>query len=174
MANSLPRQNFHADSEAAINRQINLDLYSSYVYQSMAMYYERDDVALCGFSKFFKQQSDIEKGQAEKLMEYQNKRGGRIVLQTVQKPENDEWGSGLEGMQMAVSLEKSINQSLLELYGVAEKHGDEHLGDFIEDHFLGKQVDTLKAMSDYVTQLTNVGPGLGEFQFDQKLQGAEM
>jgi len=35
MANSLPRQNFHSDSEAAINRQINLDLYSSYVYLSM-------------------------------------------------------------------------------------------------------------------------------------------
>ena len=29
------RQNFHADCEAGINRQINLELYASYVYMSM-------------------------------------------------------------------------------------------------------------------------------------------
>lgn len=35
MAASRPRQNFHQDSEAGINRQINMELYASYVYQSM-------------------------------------------------------------------------------------------------------------------------------------------
>lgn len=29
------RQNYHQDSEAAVNRQINLELYASYVYLSM-------------------------------------------------------------------------------------------------------------------------------------------
>lgn len=33
--NSQIRQNFHQDCEAAINRQINLELYASYVYLSM-------------------------------------------------------------------------------------------------------------------------------------------
>ena len=33
---SRPRQNFHQDSEAGLNRQINMELYASYVYQSMA------------------------------------------------------------------------------------------------------------------------------------------
>uniref|UniRef100_A0A8C3XA59 Ferritin heavy chain n=1 Tax=Catagonus wagneri TaxID=51154 RepID=A0A8C3XA59_9CETA len=31
------RQNYHQDSEAAINRQINLELYASYVYLSMVL-----------------------------------------------------------------------------------------------------------------------------------------
>ena len=31
------RQNFHEDCEAAINRQINMELYASYVYMSMVM-----------------------------------------------------------------------------------------------------------------------------------------
>ena len=35
MAQTQPKQNFHADSEAGINRQINVELYASYVYQSM-------------------------------------------------------------------------------------------------------------------------------------------
>ena len=32
---SVIRQNFHAETEAVINKQINLELYASYVYQSM-------------------------------------------------------------------------------------------------------------------------------------------
>ena len=35
MSSSAIRQNYHADCEAAINKQINLELYASYVYQSM-------------------------------------------------------------------------------------------------------------------------------------------
>ena len=32
---SVIRQNFHENSEAAINKQINMELYASYVYLSM-------------------------------------------------------------------------------------------------------------------------------------------
>ncbi len=32
---SIVRQNYHEDSEGAINKQINMELYASYVYQSM-------------------------------------------------------------------------------------------------------------------------------------------
>jgi ferritin heavy chain len=48
-----------------------------------AFYFERDDVALPGFAKFFKKSSDEEREHAEKLMNFQNKRGGRIVLQDI-------------------------------------------------------------------------------------------
>lgn len=40
-------------------------------------------MALPGFHKFFKHSSDEEREHAEKLMKYQNKRGGRIVLQDI-------------------------------------------------------------------------------------------
>ena len=35
MPETQPRQNFHEESEAGINKQINMELYASYVYQSM-------------------------------------------------------------------------------------------------------------------------------------------
>lgn len=47
MANQV-RQNFHSEVEAAINKQINLELMASYVYMSMGAYFDRDDVALHG------------------------------------------------------------------------------------------------------------------------------
>ena len=46
-----------------------------------AFYFSRDDVALPGFSHFFKENSDEEREHAEKLLSFQNKRGGRIFLQ---------------------------------------------------------------------------------------------
>ena len=49
-----------------------------------AFYFDRDDVALPGFYKYFKKASDEEREHAEKLMKFQNQRGGRIVLQPIQ------------------------------------------------------------------------------------------
>lgn len=162
------RQNFHAECEAAINKQINLELYASYVYQSMAYHFDRDDVALPGFHKFFKKSSEEEREHAEKLMKYQNKRGGRIVLKAVDKPEADEWGSGLDAMTTALSLEKNVNQVLLDLHKIAAGHEDGHLTDFLEGEYLNEQVESIKQLSDYVTQLKRCGPGLGEYMFDKE------
>ena len=49
-----------------------------------AFYFDRDDVALKGFHKLFKDSSEEEREHAEKLMKYQNMRGGRVVLQPIQ------------------------------------------------------------------------------------------
>jgi len=168
MAQTQPRQNYHQESEAGVNKQINLELYASYVYHSMSYYFDRDDIALPGFSKFFKKASDEEREHAEKLMKFQNQRGGRIVLQNIQKPERDEWGSGLEAMQAALALEKNVNQALLDLHKVAETHGDAQMMDFIEGNYLTEQVEAIKELSDYITNLKRVGPGLGEYMFDKE------
>ncbi|KAJ8303119.1 hypothetical protein KUTeg_019515 [Tegillarca granosa] len=172
MAQTQPRQNFHVESEAAINKQINMELYASYVYHSMAMYFDRDDVALPGFSKFFHESSKEEREHAEKLMKYQNKRGGRIVLADIKKPERDEWGTGLDAMQAALALEKSVNQALLDVHKIADSHGDAQMMDFIESEYLEEQVNAIKELSDHVTQLKRVGSGLGEYQYDINTLGS--
>lgn len=118
------RQNFHQETEAAINKQINLELHASYVYLSMAAYFDRDDVALPGFHKYFKHASDEEREHAQKLMKYQHTRGGVVMLKDVGKPSKDEWGSGLDAMQAALALERNVNQSLLELHALASAHND--------------------------------------------------
>ena len=48
-----------------------------------AWYFDRDDVALKGFHKFFKKCSEEEREHAEKMMKYQNLRGGRVVYQPI-------------------------------------------------------------------------------------------
>jgi len=169
---SVVRQNYHSDCEAGVNKQINLELYASYAYQSMYFYFDRDDVALPGFAKFFNNSSKEEREHAELLMKFQNQRGGRIVLQDIKKPERDEWGSGLEAMQAALALEKQVNQSLLDLHAVASSHNDAQMSDFIENHYLTEQVEAIKQLADYVTNLKRVGTGLGEFIFDKETLGS--
>ncbi|XP_076445005.1 soma ferritin-like [Babylonia areolata] len=169
MALSQCRQNYHAEAEAGINRQINMELYACYCYQSMSFYFDRDDVALPGFAKFFKESSDEEREHAEKLMKYQNQRGGRVVLQDIKKPDRDEWGTGLDAMQVALGLEKSVNQSLLDLHAVADSHKDAQMTDFLEGEFLQEQVKAIKDLGDKITNLKRVGPGLGEYEFDKSL-----
>ena len=193
------RQNFHEECEALINKQINMELYASYVYLSMVIisickyhvfqifiicfiiknlatyfsqsyYFARDDVALHGYAKYFKKNSDEEHDHAQKFMDYQNKRGGRVVLKEVAKPNNDEWGSALEALESALELEKTVNQSILDLHACGTKNNDPHFCNFLESNFLAEQVDDIKEKSDMITKLKNVGPGLGVHILDKELE----
>ncbi|XP_006878994.1 PREDICTED: ferritin heavy chain-like [Elephantulus edwardii] len=168
------RQNYNQDSEAAIHRQINLELYASYVFLSMSYYFDRDDVGLKNFAKYFLHQSHEERKHTEKLMKLQNQRGGRIFLQDIKKPDRDDWESGLNAMECALHLEKSVNQSLLELHKLATDKNGPHLCDFIETHYLDEQVKSIKQLGDYVTNLRKTGApdsGLAEYLLDKHTLG---
>lgn len=162
------RQNYHENCEAGVNKQINMELYASYTYQAMYFHFSRDDVALKNIAEFFNKSSKEEREHAEKLMKYQNLRGGTIVLQDIQKPAKQTWGSMLEAVTDALELEKVVNQSLLDLHKVADSHGDPQMCDFIETEYLQEQVESIKELADHVTNLKRVGTGLGEFMYDKE------
>merc|ERR1712215_443188 len=89
------RQNFAGDSEALINKQINMELYASYVYLSTSAYFARTDIALHGFAKRFRLASAEEKDHAEKLISYQILRGGRVTFRAINKPNLEDWGTAV-------------------------------------------------------------------------------
>lgn len=101
-------------------------------------------------------------------MKFQNKRGGRIVLQDIKRPVKSEWSSGLEAMEAALDLEKTVNQSLLDLHALATRHNDAQMCDFLESEYLAEQVEAIKQLGDHVTNLKRVGSGLGEYMFDKE------
>ncbi|KAL2558255.1 ferritin-2 [Forsythia ovata] len=110
---------------------------------------------------------------AEKLMEYQNKRGGKVKLQSILMPLSEfdhvEKGEALYAMELALSLEKLTNEKLLNLHAVASRTNDVQLTHFIENEFLAEQVESIKKISEYVAQLRRVGKGHGVWHFDQML-----
>merc|ERR1712181_55632 len=169
MAVSKIRQNYHEDCEALINKQIRMEFYASYVYLSMSSYFKRDDQGLHGFAAHFKTESGEERAHGMKLMEYQTKRGGRVVFQDVAKPTTMEWGTPLEAMGAALELENTVNQSLLDLHKVAGDKGDGHLCDFLESEYLGEQVEGIKAIGDLITKMKRAGDGLGLHLIDKEM-----
>ncbi|XP_043853128.1 ferritin light chain-like [Dromiciops gliroides] len=165
------RQNFSSEAEAAVNRLANLYLQASYSYLFLGFYFDRDDVALPRVSHFFRDLAKDKREGAERLMRLQNQRGGRVLLQAVQKPGQDEWGCSLDAMEAALSLEKGLNQALLKLHALGSSQGDPHLCDFLESHNLGEEVRLLKLLGDHLTTLCHVQadpqPGLGEYLFER-------
>merc|ERR1712200_129412 len=164
------RQNFHEDSEALINKQINMEFYASYVYLSMSSWFNRDGQALHGFASFFRKASDEERDHGMKLMEYQTSRGGRCKFQDIAKPTTMEWGTPLQAMEAALELEKTVNQSLLDLHSKAGDKGDAHLCDFLEGNYLNEQVDGIKEIGDMITKIKRAGDGLGLHIIDKEMQ----
>uniref|UniRef100_A0A1B6D9R2 Ferritin n=1 Tax=Clastoptera arizonana TaxID=38151 RepID=A0A1B6D9R2_9HEMI len=169
MAVSQIRQNFHEDTEKGINKQINMELYASYVYLTLSYHFDRDDVALKGISEYFRKASDEEREHAQKFMKYLNKRGGRIVLDDIKALDKQTWTTVEEAFQDALKLEKDVNQSLLNLHFTASEKHDANFCDFLENEFLQEQVDSIKSIGDYITNIRRVGEGLGIFIFDKEL-----
>ncbi|XP_061563716.1 ferritin, middle subunit-like [Cololabis saira] len=169
---SAVKQNYHVETEGDINILINLKLRASYTYLALGMYFDRDDVALPNFSTFFLERSKKEREQAEKLLEYQNTRGGRILLQTIAKPVKEDWKGGLDALSFSLEYQKSLNTSILEVHRKADGHTDAHLCDFLEDHFLVDSHDTIKTLGDYIGSLgrlvsSETHASMGEYLFDK-------
>ncbi|XP_064220713.1 ferritin heavy polypeptide-like 17 [Aotus nancymaae] len=147
------RHNYHPSCEAAINIHVNLQLHVSYVYLSMAFYFDRDDAVLEHSDRYFLRQSHKKREHAQELMRLQNLRGGRISLQDIRKTERQGWESRLEAMEYAFHLEKSVNQSLVELHQLATEKGDPQLCNFLKSHFLNQQAETMKELGGYLSNL---------------------
>ncbi|XP_043849545.1 ferritin light chain-like [Dromiciops gliroides] len=162
------RQNFSSEAEAPVNRLANLYLQASCSYLSFGFYFDRDDVALPRVSHFFRDLGKDKCEGAERLMRLQNQRGGRVLLQAVQKPGQDEWDRSLHATEAALSLEKGLNQVILKLHALGSSQEDPHLCDFLESHYLDEEVRLLKRLGDHLTKLCHVQadpqPGLGEYR----------
>ncbi|EFX88190.1 hypothetical protein DAPPUDRAFT_235026 [Daphnia pulex] len=164
------RQNYHDETEAGINKQINIELFAHYSYLALAAFYDRDDVALKGFSKFFMDSAKEEHEHADKLIKYQHLRGGKVVFQPIDRPAQDSWDTTLAAMEYALNMEKQVNQALLDLHKVASSHNDSHLTNFLEEEYLKEQAESMNKLAKMVTNLQHVGEGLGVYVFDKDLQ----
>merc|ERR1711955_124506 len=97
-----------------------------------------------------------------------DKEGRKVCLPRHRQANHGEWGTPLEAMEAALELEKTVNQSLLDMHKGAE--GDAHLCDFLEGNFLDEQVDAIKEISGWITKLKRAGPGIGFHLIDKDRQ----
>ncbi|XP_046549163.1 ferritin heavy chain-like [Haliotis rubra] len=164
----LVSQSFAVKVINELNDRINGSVVASYVYLSMAFWFDRADMALPGFHKYFLTASHKARDDAEALMKYINKRGGYIKLKNIKSPQAV-WRDGLKAMEYALGMEKDLNKNLLKTHGAA--NGDPHVTCFLEDRFLDQKVDLIKELGEYVTRLKRFTKDyhLGEYILDKDL-----
>ena len=65
------------------------------IHSLQSSHFDRDSASLKGVAKYFKELAMDELEHAEDFMKIQNQRGGKVIFSDIQKPENDEWSSGI-------------------------------------------------------------------------------
>jgi len=115
--------------EKALNEQINKELFSAYLYLSMAADFESKNLA--GFAKWMKAQSAEELNHAMKLFNYVLERGGHVELMAIEKPQQT-WESPLKAFQDAYDHERFITQSIYSLLEIAQSAKDYGTMEFLQ------------------------------------------
>ena len=136
--------------EAALNRQLNRELYSSYLYLAMSAYY--DSVNLPGFSSWLRTQAKEELAHAMKFYDYLSDAGGRPVMDTIEAPPK-EWPGPKEAFAEVVDHEKAVTGMIWALMDLAQAEKDHATAIFLQ-WFVTEQVEEESSASSIVDNLT--------------------
>ncbi len=143
--------------EAALNRQLNRELYSSYLYLAMSAYY--DTVNLPGFSAWLRAQAKEELTHAMKFYDYISHAGGRPVMDAIEAPPR-EWTGPKEAFAEVVAHEKAVTGMISALMDLAQAEKDHATAIFLQ-WFVTEQVEEEKSTGDVMAQLEAVGGSVG-------------
>jgi ferritin len=107
---------FSKKIQDAINEQINKELYSAYLYLSMATQLDAEN--LPGFAHWMRVQYREETEHALKFYRYVDERGGRVLLKAIDAPPT-EFGSPLEVFKAVLEHEQLVTGLINKLYELA-------------------------------------------------------
>jgi ferritin len=133
----------------AMNEQINKEFFSSYLYLSMAAYFEERN--LSGFAHWMRMQADEERGHAMRFYDFIVDRGGRVVLKAIDAPKTD-WSSSLEVAQEVAQHEAKVTASIYSLYELAMQEKDYPAQTMLQ-WFINEQVEEEKNAAEIVANL---------------------
>jgi|ERR1041385_5605299 ferritin len=133
----------------AINEQINKEFYSSYLYLSMAAYFE--DKILMGFGHWMRIQADEEREHAMKFYNYILDAGGRVQLKAIEAPPT-EWKSNLQVAEQVAEHEAKVTASIHSLYELALKEKD-YAAQILLQWYITEQVEEEKNAAELVANL---------------------
>ncbi len=150
----------------AINVQINAELYSSYLYLSMAAYFE--SVNLSGGAHWMNIQVKEELGHVMKFYNFVNERRGRVELTGVQGPPS-EWDSPLAAFEAVLEHEQMVTGLINNLADLAITEKDHASGIFLQ-WFVTEQVEEESSADAIIQKMKLAGDAPGALlMLDQEL-----
>jgi ferritin len=152
----------------ALNGQVNAELYSSYLYLSMAAYFE--SMNLKGMAHWMRMQAQEELQHGLKFFDFINERGGRVLLAPVEGPKT-EWGSPLDVFEETCRHESHVTGLINNLVDLSVTEKDHAANTFLQ-WFVTEQVeeeataqeirDKLKLVRDNPVALFMIDQELGQ------------
>ena len=150
----------------ALNEQINAELWSAYLYLSMAMHFEAEGRP--GIANWFKVQFQEENAHAEILRNYVNSRGGRVVLKAIDAVPTS-WNSELDAFEATLAHEEKVTSLINNLYALAEAEKDYATRNRLA-WFVDEQVEEEDNCNTLIDRLKLIGDnGLALYTLDQEL-----
>lgn len=123
--------------EDALNKQVNAELFSAYLYLAMNAYFESRN--LSGFGNWMRIQAMEEMTHAMKIYDFINGRGGRAKLTAIDGPKND-WKSIIEVFEETYAHEQKVTSLINDLVNLAQEEKDHATVSFLQ-WFVTEQVE---------------------------------
>jgi ferritin len=152
--------------EAAINEQINKELYSAYLYLSIAAHLDANN--LPGAAHWMRVQFREEQGHAMKFYRYVYERGGQVTLKPIDGPPT-EFGSVLSIFEHVLEHENKVTGLINNLYALALAEND-YASQIFFQWFVSEQVEEEDSVTQVIETLKMVGEkGQALFLLDRQL-----
>ena len=150
----------------AINAQINAELWSGYLYLSMAMHFEAEGRP--GIANWFRIQFKEEQDHATIFINYLNQRGGRVILAPIAEVPT-EWKSPVDAFEATLAHEQKVTAMINSLYALAEQEHDYATRDRLT-WFVAEQVEEEDNARQILDKYRLMGDnGMGVYMLDQEL-----
>lgn len=158
----------NAKVEEVLNKQINAEFWSAYLYLSMSAYYQT--LGLKGFANWMKVQYQEELSHANKIFDYINERGGKVTLEPIAEVDTD-WDGILDTFTNTYEHECKVTEMINNCVDVAMEVKD-HATVSMLQWFVNEQVEEEAAAMEIVEQLKMIGEsGQAIYMLDKEFTG---
>ena len=139
--------------EKAINEQLNAEMYSGYLYLSMAAYFEDQDYP--GFAQWMRVQAQEELDHAMKFYDYLNTRGARVTLTAIEAPQT-EWDSIEAVFKHVLEHEQMVTSLINNLVDIAIEEKDHATNQFLQ-WYVEEQVEEEESAMEVLGKIKRAG-----------------
>ena len=154
--------------EKAINKQINAEMWSGYLYLSMSSYFE--SIGLKGFANWMWIQAREEATHAMRLYNHVIERGGRVILSAIDKVPT-QWKSPLEVYKETYKHEQKVTGLINDLVNLAIKEKDHATVNMLH-WFVDEQVEEEASAMEIIDKIKMAGDHKGAIYMLDKEMGA--
>ena len=152
--------------EKALNGQVNAELYSAYLYLSMAANFTAQNWV--GAAKWMRVQAGEENGHGMKIYDFILECNSKVVLEQIAKPQT-QWATPLAAFEAAYAHEQKVTGMINDLVNLAQAEKDHATANFLQ-WFVKEQVEEEAQSLLIVQQLRLIGDSKGSmFMLDHQL-----